>query len=153
VLLAWVFAPCFAADSVWYVVRHAEKATTPADDPPLTAIGTARAASLVHTLAEAPLATVWSTDTTRTRTTAAPVAAAHHLAVQTYDDPAALLAAGRTAGGAHLVVGHSNTIGKVVEQLGGAPGAPVGDLEFDRLYVVVVPDQGAATTLVLRYGP
>lgn len=145
--------PSLAADTVLYVVRHAEKATSPAEDPPLTDAGRARAAALAKLLADVELAGVHSTDTARTRTTAAPVAEGHHLAVALYDEPGALLADARRTGGGHLVVGHSNTIAQLVQLAGGSPGPAVGDGEFDRLYVVVLPDAGAPVTLRLHYGP
>jgi broad specificity phosphatase PhoE len=153
VLVALV-TPAEAADAVLYVVRHAEKATAPKEDPPLTADGGIRAEALARALADVPLAGVHSTDTTRTRTTAAPAAKAHELDVQLYDpaDPAALITRLRTSGGSHLVVGHSNTIAELVVAAGGDGGPPVADTEFDRLYVVVLPDGGRPTTLRLRYG-
>src|SRR5688572_1986991 len=89
--------PGWAADVVLYVVRHAEKATSPASDPPLTDAGRARAEDLARTLADVPLAGVHSTATTRTRTTAAAAASARKLEVQVYDEPAALIARIRTA--------------------------------------------------------
>jgi broad specificity phosphatase PhoE len=154
-LLTLLTAPSAeAADAVLYVVRHAEKASDPKGDPALTPAGQVRAEALAHALAEVPLAGVHSTDTTRTRATAAPLAGARGLAVQTYDpsDAGALVTRLRAAGGGHLVVGHSDTIAGIVAAAGGDGGPTVGDHEFDRLYVVVLPEEGAATTVRLRYG-
>jgi phosphohistidine phosphatase SixA len=147
-------APAHAADAVLYVVRHAEKATAPVDDPPLTAAGQLRADALARALLDVTLAGVHTTDTARTRATAAPTARGEGLEVQTYDaaDPAALVARIRGAGGSHLVVGHSNTIAELVTAAGGDGGPAVTDAEFDRLYVVVLPAGGAVTTVRLRYG-
>jgi broad specificity phosphatase PhoE len=151
-LLALWSAVAFAADTVLYVVRHAEKDLAVPADPPLTPAGRSRADALARLLRDVPLAGVHSTATARTRATAGPAAAGHALSVATYDDPAPLVAALRAAGGAHLVVGHSNTIDAIVTLAGGAGGAPVGDGEYDRLYVVVAPDAGPVVTQVLRYG-
>lgn len=121
-----------------YVVRHAEKAGD-RGDVPLTEAGEARAQALAARLADVPLRGVHSTDTLRTRSTAAPTAAAHGLEVHLYDPRAAegLLADLQAAGGAHLVVGHSNTVPDLVVRLGGDPGVPIDEAtEFDRLYVV-----------------
>ena len=147
-------APAEAADAVLYVVRHAEKAAAPKDDPPLTAEGQVRAEALARTLVDVTLAGVHSTDTHRTRTTAAPTAGAKGLGVQIYDsaDPAGLVTRLRAAGGSHLVVGHSNTIAELVTAAGGDGGPAVTDVEFDRLYVVVLPSAGPPTTVRLRYG-
>lgn len=152
-LLALWSTVALAADTVLYVVRHAEKDLAVKDDPPLTPAGVARADALARLLRDVPLTGVHSTATTRTRATAGPTAAGHHLDVATYDDPAALVASLRAAGGVHLVVGHSNTIDAIVTLTGGAGGAPVGEAEYDRLYVVVAPAAGPVVTQVLRYGP
>jgi len=153
-LLSWLaVAPAEAADTVLYVVRHAEKAEAPKEDPALTPGGEARAAALAHVLADVALVGIHSTGTTRTRATAAPTALAKKLPVQLYDAPEVMLAKARAAGGAHLVVGHSNTIGEIVKSAGGDPGSPVTDSEFDRFYVVILPDDGKPATVRLRYGP
>lgn len=142
-----------AADAVWYVVRHAEKATEPARDPVLTEAGARRADALARLLADVPLVAVSSTNTTRTRSTASPTASQHHLDVGLYDDLATMVAAGKAEGGARLVVGHSNTVTQIIELLGGRPGNAVAESEFDRLTLVVAPEGGPVTTIVLRYGP
>lgn len=154
-IFAWflLVSPADAADAVLYVVRHAEKATAPAADPPLTPAGQARAEALAKLLKDVPLAAVHSTDTTRTRTTAAPTSTAGKLTPALYDAIPPLVAAIRATGGAHLVVGHSNTIADIVSAAGGDPGPAVADTEFDRLYVVVLPDAGKPTTIRLHYGP
>jgi probable phosphoglycerate mutase len=151
----WLVATtaAMAADTVLYVVRHAEKATAPPDDPPLTPAGAARAEALAHTLRDVTLVGVHSTATARTQATAAPAAAAHHVAVAPYADVAEVVAAARRAGGAHLIVGHSDTVEELVTRAGGAPGPAMTDTTFDRLWVVTIPDAGPVTTLHLRYGP
>ena len=52
--------------------------------------------------------------------------------------------------GNHLVVGHSNTPPMLVEALGGAPGGPIGEDEYDRLYVVTLAPDGPVHTALLR---
>ena len=146
--------PAAAADTVLYVVRHAEKAAAPKDDPPLSPEGQARAAALARTLTDVPLTAIHSTDTARTRTTAAPLATVKGLEVRTYDadKPVDLVARLKSEGGQHLIVGHSNTIDVLVAAAGGERGQTVADTEFDRLYVVVLPQAGRVTTVQLRYG-
>ena len=56
------------------VVRHADKATQPASDPPLTEVGTARASALAAAVADARVTVVAHTPTLRTQETARPVA-------------------------------------------------------------------------------
>lgn len=138
---------------VIFLVRHAEKMTT-GSDPDLTPAGQIRAQMLAGLLKDAGIRHVHSTDFTRTRKTAMPVAEAAGLTVEIYD-PSALstLAAMLQATEArHLVVGHSNTTTKMVELLGGDPGSPIDDdSEFDRLYVVSISPGGGVSTVLLRY--
>ena len=64
-----------------------------------------------------------------------------------------LVAQLRRIGGRHLIVGHSNTIPKTVELLGGEPGLAINEKsEYDRLYIVDVGANGAVSTVMMRYG-
>lgn len=140
--------------SVIYLVRHAEKAEENPEDPGLTDSGQARADLLVHLLAEAQLDGVWSTDTRRTRNTAAPVADAKGLSIELYD-PRGMPAFARVLkarGGRHLVVGHSNTTPSFVEALGGDAMSSIVDAEYDRFYIVTAGPDGHVETVLLRFG-
>jgi hypothetical protein len=141
------------ADTVLYVVRHAEKLGG-SSDPGLTDEGVLRAGALAHTLSPVALSAVHSTETARTLATAAPTALDHALEVQRYDasDPDGLVERVVALGGHHLIVGHSNTIAGLVEAAGGDPGPVIGDGEFDRLYVVLLPGTGEPRTVQLAYG-
>lgn len=140
------------ASLVVYLVRHAEKAGEKGDVP-LAEAGTERALNLAKMLADVPVAGVHSTDTLRTRSTGQPTAAAHDSQVQLYDPraPDELVAQLKKSGGHHLVVGHSNTVGGLVEALGGQPGVTIRDDEYDRLYIVVVNGDAPVSTSLLRY--
>ena len=141
---------------VVYLVRHVERAEDGTNDPPISAEGRARADALAGMLADAGITHVHSTDYERTRQTAAPLADALGLPVETYDprDLPALAAHLRGTPGRHLVVGHSNTTPDAVAALGGEPATAIGEMEYDRLYVVVIPADAAArpTTVLLRFG-
>ena len=146
-------------ESVVYLVRHAEKASAATDplDPPLSAIGTARAQALAELLADIDLVSIHSTGSRRTRLTAQPVADAQDLEVQTYDPfdramIANLVGMLQTTPGSHLVVGHSNTTPEMVAELGGDPGSAIAEDEYDRLYVVTLGEDGAVETQLSRYG-
>lgn len=130
-----------------YLVRHAEKITSDHQmivddpkDPPLLPIGQVRAEALADRLADAEISAIWSTDTIRTRSTAAPLAERLGLTVQIYDasDLNAFADVLKASPNANvLVVGHSNTTPDLAAALGADPGAPIVEKgENDRLYVI-----------------
>lgn len=136
-LLVALFAlPVLAEEPVIYVVRHAEKLA--GDDPELSEQGRWRAVRLADRLADAGIERIFSTDTKRTRATAAPLAEKLGLEIELYDHRRQHELAARLRAGSEtvLVVGHSNTIDTFVKALGADPGPPVGDDEYDRLYAV-----------------
>lgn len=139
-----------------FIVRHAEKALVPPKDPPLTPAGRARAAELAHVLGDVPLKAVYATEFKRTQATAAPVAKKAGLKVQLREsEKAAELAAELRRDHASddvLVVAHSDTIGGLIEALGGPAG--IGELpsgEYDNLFVVDL-ESSTARLHRLRYG-
>ncbi len=137
-----------------YLVRHAEKLLVE-DDPGLTEWGHKRAETLAEILRDADVKHIHSSDYTRTRDTAAPLAERLGLDVQLYDpsDLPALADKLKSMGGVHLVVGHSNTTPPLVDLLGGDGGEPINEAsEYDRLYVVIRKD-GKLTSQLIRYGP
>lgn len=145
--------PRVTAVTTVFLVRHAEKQTTM--DPDLTEAGRQRAVALAQTLRSVPLDGIYSTDTHRTRQTAAPLAEARSLEVELYgkESIGQLVMKLRSTPGRYLVVGHSNTTPDLVSRLGGAPGADIDEAsEFDRLYVLVLHPDGSVVTLLLRYG-
>ena len=110
---------------------------------------------LAHTLRNARIKYVHSSDFIRTRNTAAPTAAAHGLEVQLYDPRKLpeLAKKLRKIGGRHLVVGHSTTTPLLVQLLGGEAGKEINEAnEFDRLYIITVSKDGTAQSVLLRYG-
>lgn len=147
--LAVTLMPAFAvADNVVYLVRHGEKAADGSKDPVLTAQGQARARNIAVQLANAGIVRIYSTDTQRTQQTAQPLAAQLNLPVQPYDarkqaDFAKQL---KTLQGNALVVGHSNTLGQLVRELGGEPGTEIGDDEYGRIYKLTLAPDGKVHT-------
>ena len=145
-------APDAAEPSVIYLVRHAETAPDGTRDPPLSGEGERRARWLGVVLSHARLDAVYTTEYRRTRATARVAASANGVGVTLYDpDHLQTLAAElRARRGRVLVVGHSNTTPALVQALGGEPGTPIDEDEFDRLYTLVVRDD-STRTLRLRY--
>jgi broad specificity phosphatase PhoE len=125
--------------TVVIIVRHAEKAAAPANDPPLTDAGAARARALVTALADANVQAVITT----METVPTGAAAAHAQAVAD--------AVRKHAGKTVLVVGHSNTVTPIIAALGGPKLADLCDSQYSNLYTVVL-DGAAARLVVGTYG-
>jgi broad specificity phosphatase PhoE len=147
------------APTVVVIVRHAEKAAAPANDPPLTETGTERAQALATMLAEAKVGAVLHTPTTRTRETARPVAERFGITPEVLPlGPMAQHAAAVAAavkkhpGKTVVVVGHSNTIMAYIAALGGPTRGDLCDHQYDGIYTLVI--DGSTVRLVEgRYGP
>jgi phosphohistidine phosphatase SixA len=140
------------------LVRHGEKATTPANDPGLTDAGVARAQALVKVLAGAKIGAVIATQFTRTRDTAQPTAEAAHLAIETIATgpkdvhaKAVADAVRRHMGQTVLVVGHSNTLTSIIAALGGPTLRDLCDSEYSDLFTLVL-DKGSARLVRASYG-
>lgn len=134
------------------LVRHAEKAAEPRRDPPLTAQGEARARWLGEVLSRAGVTRVYSTDTLRTRSTAALVAEPLGLEVTVLPprDLEAMAAALRSHRGEVVVsVGHSNTLGPLAELLGAEPLAPISEDDYEGFYILSLGGEGSSA-LALR---
>lgn len=134
-----------SAPTVVIIVRHAEKGTTPANDPPLSEAGAARAHALAVALADAHIDAVIATPTARTQETARAVAQPRGLAVETValgtreaHVRAVADAVRRHAGQTVLVVGHSNTVAAIVTALGGPPMADLCDEQYSMLFTLVI---------------
>ena len=135
VLLAVLLtAPAAALDTV-YLVRHAEKAGWPSDRDldafqPLSPAGAARAEALAVRLKPAGIVHVYTSRTTRTLQTGAPLALAASVPITADDasikpdEMAAFLTRLRekhATDKAILIVGHSNTLPELLIRLGAKP--------------------------------
>ncbi|MGZ8469544.1 MAG: histidine phosphatase family protein [Gemmatirosa sp.] len=140
------------------LVRHAEKAAAPTDDPPLTEVGAARAKALQGALADAGVRHVIATARRRTSDTAKPLAEALGLTPEIIplsgDHLRAVTdAVRRRAGDVMLVVGHSNTIPAIIGALGGPRMADLCDAEHANLFVLAIPPAGKPSLVRSQYGP
>lgn len=146
-----------ANKTVVYVVRHAEKAAEPANDPVLSPMGEARAKDLLTVLHDAGVNAIITTQLTRTKATAAPLAQAMGVTPEVVqaggaDHARAVAEAVRKhAGQTVLVVGHSNTVTAIIAALGAKEPPVICDASYDNLYVVTVAD-GKANVAHARYG-
>lgn len=139
-----------------YVVRHAEKATQPANDPPLTMEGSERAEALKETLKQKKIATIYSTNTTRTMKTGEPLAQQFNIAIIKYPGKpgAAFIDSVKQKKKNQLIVGHSNTVDDLVNMLTGRH--ILDDLPetiYDNLFVVkIYKGRRAPHFTNLKYG-
>ena len=144
--LAWFFES--QATTTIIFVRHAEKVAEPADDPVLSEVGKARAAELARQLVDADVVAgvdaVYATQYRRTQETAAAVADALDLPVNTYDAADTELVLEEILkehkGKIILVVGHSNTVPQLIWNLGASKKVPpIAEDEYDNIYIISIP--------------
>lgn len=141
------------------VVRHAEKASETDRDPPLSALGMARAAALDSVLEHAKVVAIIVTPFRRTLETAMPVARRHMItptvvpvaggvAAHAY----AVAQAARGHDGVVLVVGHSNTVLPIVRALGGPTLPDLCDASYAQLFTVSLHGGGGSRMIRTQYG-
>ena len=130
------------------LVRHADIDLPPSsDDPPLNEPGRHRAELLARIVAEAGVTAIVTSVFRRTKQTAQPLASRTQLHPVVAGPGLADQIRSGSLGEVVLVVGHSNTVPPLVGELGGTPG-PIGEREFDNLFVVAVDAGGVR----LKYG-
>jgi len=146
--------------TVVILVRHAEKAAAPAADPPLTEAGVARAKALAAALANTAVQAVITTELTRTRETARPLAEARGITAEVVRSgpgeahARAVADAVRAHGGQNvLVVGHSNTIPAIIAALGGPKLPDICDSQYSTFYVLILgPGDRKPDLIVSSFG-
>jgi phosphohistidine phosphatase SixA len=161
-MLAMGFAYWNSATTTTIVlVRHAEKQVGAISDAPLSPEGEVRASRLTQMLGGSEefgrIGRIYVTDTRRTQQTAAGLAQRLGLKPEIVDAKADSAELARRAlqenrGHRALIVGHSNTVPEIVAALAHTNNVPpMGDDEFDTVYVVTVPTIGKASVLRLKY--
>ena len=149
-MVVWALLPATAWGAVQVIlVRHAEVAG-PGSDPSLSAQGKARAELLASMLRDLRLEAIYVSEFARTQQTARPSAEQFHLPPQKLEPEALRDAIRARTSGTVLVVGHSNTVPRIVALLGG-PEVHIGATEYDHLFVLTV-GSAETTILQLRYG-
>jgi broad specificity phosphatase PhoE len=142
--------------TTFFLVRHAEKVSDGSFDPDLTAAGSARADELAYILRYVDLDAIYSTPFQRTKQTAMPTAREKGLDLELYDpsDKGFLKKVLHShPGGTVLIVGHSNTIPGMVNELAGKPDfSDLDDDTYDNLFIACVPAEGEPVILQMRYG-
>ena len=128
-----------SCSTTYYIVRHAEKEApnnAMTSDVPLSSMGKERAESLKSELQNNKIKRIYSTNYIRTKSTAQPLSDAIGVNIEIYDpkDSAFINRLRSTGKGNTLIVGHSNTVDDLVNQLTGKnllqdlPDSQYGDL-------------------------
>jgi phosphohistidine phosphatase SixA len=142
-----------------FVVRHAERAAEPKDDPGLSAEGKVRAQLLAETLAASNVRTIITTHRLRTQETAAPLAKKLGITpVVIATRPGAMpahiaevVAEARKASGAVLVVGHSNTVADIVAGLSSSEPAQLCETTYGNIFITT-PAAPPRPAIQLKFG-
>jgi phosphohistidine phosphatase SixA len=149
-----------------FLVRHAEKAANPPEDPPLLEAGIMRSQELARVLGRAGIKAIYTSQFLRTKQTAEPLA--RQLGIASTAVPIKMSASNprevsqesikgvaekvyERGGESALIVGHSNTVPEVIRALGGDVVPAIGENEFDDLFVVTVYAKGKARVTHLKY--
>jgi phosphohistidine phosphatase SixA len=148
-------------ETIVYLVRHAEKMTDDPVNPSLSPMGFVRADSLASQLRDAGIDVVITTQFKRTIQTASPFAKRRGItpeivpvsgtAAEHVDSVVA--AVHRHLGSRILIVGHSNTIGRIAERLGAPHIGDLCDNEYSDLIILSIHRSSPVGYLVDSYGP
>ncbi|MGH8496408.1 MAG: SixA phosphatase family protein [Gammaproteobacteria bacterium] len=157
--VAWFFDE--QATSTVIIVRHAEKAAKPADDPGLSPAGKLRAQWLADMLEDIDvvegLDAIYVSEARRTRETAMPLA--NRLDLPIHEMPAADVSGlvkrieDEHKSDIVLIVGHSDTVPALIREFGGSKNVPeIEEHEYSNVYILSMPWSGKTKTLRLKYG-
>ena len=161
-MLAMAFAYWNSATTTTIVlVRHAEKQLGAISDAPLSPQGEVRASRLASMFGDneqfGRIRKIYVTNTRRTQQTASGLAQRLGLTPEVVDPKVdsgefARRVLRENRGSRALIVGHSNTIPEIIAALTRVNAVPpMGDEEFDTVYVVTVPTIGKVSVLRLKY--
>jgi 2,3-bisphosphoglycerate-dependent phosphoglycerate mutase len=160
-VLFFVIILAFAAEAqqpitTFILVRHAEKGNDGTNDPELAAAGVERAKKLVDIFSATNIDAFYSTKTKRTQNTIAPLAQAKGKEILIYDNqkPATvdeLIA--KNLGKTIFVVGHSNTVPQLANQLlGKEQFQNFADTDYGNIIVISIVEKAkTASYTLLRY--
>ncbi|MDP5121756.1 MAG: histidine phosphatase family protein [Spirosomaceae bacterium] len=141
VILLCLLVSFSSCQTTYYVVRHAEKATEPRQDPPLTKAGEERAKRLKGLMANKRIKQIYSSDYVRTKETARPTAEALNLTIESYNPGGSqevFIDQMKASKKNTLIVGHSNTIRYVINGLTETETLKqdLEDSEYSNLFII-----------------
>jgi phosphohistidine phosphatase SixA len=132
-----------AQPPIIFLVRHAERDAISGHVPSDTGLsgeGKTRAQDLARTLKDAQITAIYTSEYKRTRETAEPLAQSLGIRPEVIqsDDFRTLIAKLEALRGNALVVGHSNTLPQLINQLGIRSRVTIAETEHDNLFMVVL---------------
>jgi phosphohistidine phosphatase SixA len=139
------------------LLRHADPLPNP--DNGLSQNGITRAKLLASMLASSGVTQAYCSDALRTAQTLEPLKSKLGAALtitelggdaEAHSKAVALAVKALPAETTVVIVSHSNTVPKIIEKLGGGAVAPIGPTQFDKLFILSLPDASAGP-LLLRY--
>lgn len=149
-----------------FLVRHAEKADAPRDNPSLNEMGKLRSQALARLLGQSGVKAIYTSQFQRTIETAEPLAkrlgiTATPLTIKSSQtNPREVSDQSikeitdkiyERAGDGVLIVGHSNSVPAVIKMLGGDVVPTIDEQKFDDLFIVTVYGKGKAKVVHLKY--
>lgn len=144
-----------ANETVIFFVRHGETEAGDGKNPMLSEAGIARAAKIDSLFANVDLAGVLSSAYLRTSQTAEPIAKSKGVSILSYEMGNAQriydYVFKYNAGKKFLLVGHSNSIPRMVQELSGTTIPEIGNDEFDNLVLLTSPIQSKGTVTATKY--
>ena len=144
------------SETTIFLVRHAEKVKDGSDDPVLTPKGEIRAEELKYILKHVQIDAIYSTPYKRTQQTVLPTAKDKNIKIQNYKPGERGFlekVINSYSGGAILIVGHSNTIPVLANELAGRKEFDdLNDATYDNLFIVHVDSHGQAKITRMRFG-
>ena len=142
-----------APETVVILARHADRVE---GTDSLQPAGRRRSEALARALQQAGVTAILTSDAARAVQTAAPTAAATGIAPVTLPgadtDAFVREIRGRHGGGTVLVVGHSNTVPRLIAGLGGPRMPDIASRDFDDLFVLTLSPCRRARLTHLQYG-
>lgn len=158
-LLCLLGAHARAEPALIIVVRHAERAAEPKNDPGLSPAGLQRARELAESLSGARVTAILTTQYLRALETAAPTAKKFGVEPrvvpvrrgQAEAHVPELIAAVRRLTGVVLVVGHSNTVADIVAGLSKQRPEALCETSFANVFLVA-PQASGSAMLQFKYG-
>lgn len=150
-----------------FLIRHAEKADAPKEEPPLNEKGNQRAQELARMLAGSGVKAIYTSQYLRTKQTGEPLAKQLGLTItpiplqmsqanpREVSEQSIAEITGKIyehPGEAALVIGHSNTVPAVIKKLGGDVVPKIDESKFDDLFIVTVYGKGKAKVVQMKYG-